>query len=122
MSAISETVRRLTVVDIAKMYADGTRIPMLTAYDFPTAQILDEAGIPMLLVGDSVGQVILGYESTVRVTMTEMVHHTRAVVRGSARALVVADMPFLSYSTPDEAVDNAGIFMRDAGAQAVKVE
>jgi 3-methyl-2-oxobutanoate hydroxymethyltransferase len=122
MSATTETIRRLTVVDIAKMYADGIRIPMLTAYDFPTAQILDEAGIPMLLVGDSVGQVILGYESTVRVTMTEMLHHTRAVVRGSARALVVADMPFLTYSTPEEAVENAGIFMRDAGAQAVKVE
>jgi 3-methyl-2-oxobutanoate hydroxymethyltransferase len=122
MSATAETVRRLTVVDIARMYADGVRIPMLTAYDFPTAQLLDQAEIPMLLVGDSVGQVILGYESTVRVTMAEMVHHTRAVVRGSARALVVADMPFLSYSTPEEAVENAGVFMRDAGAQAVKVE
>ena len=87
MSATTETVRRLTVVDIAKLYADGQRIPMLTAYDFPTAQILDQAGIPMLLVGDSVGQVMLGYESTVRVTMAEMVHHTRAVVRGTrARA------------------------------------
>ena len=71
---------------------------MLTAYDYPTAQLLDEAGIPMLLVGDSVGQVILGYETTVRVTMAEMVHHTKAVVRGSRRAMVVADMPFLSYS------------------------
>jgi 3-methyl-2-oxobutanoate hydroxymethyltransferase len=122
MSATAETVRRLTVVDIARMYADGERIPMLTAYDYPTAQILDEAGIPMLLVGDSLGQVVLGYETTVRVTMPEMVHHTKAVVRGSARALVVADMPFLSYSTPDEALENAGIFLREAGAQAVKVE
>ena len=91
-----ETVRRLTVVDIAKLYADGTRIAMLTAYDYPTAQILDEAGIPMLLVGDSLGQVVLGYETTVRVTMAEMVHHTKAVVRGTKRALIVADMPFLS--------------------------
>ena len=122
MSATTETVRRLTVVDIAKLYADGARIPMLTAYDYPTARILDEAGIPMLLVGDSLGQVILGYETTVRVTMDEMVHHTKAVVRGTSRALVVADMPFLSYSTPDEAIENAGIFLREAGAQAVKVE
>ena len=122
MSASPETVRRLTVRDIAKLYADGTRIAMLTAYDHPTARILDEAGIPMLLVGDSLGQVVLGYETTVRVTMTEMVHHTKAVVRGSSRALIVADMPFLSYATPGEALENAGIFMREAGAQAVKVE
>ena len=122
MSATSETIRRLTVVDIAKLYADGQRIPMLTAYDFPTAKLLDEAGIPLLLVGDSLGQVILGYETTVRVTMAEMVHHTKAVVRGTQRALVVGDMPFLSYSTPEEALDNAGIFLREAGAQAVKVE
>ena len=114
--------RRLTIVDIAKLYADGKRIAMLTAYDFPTAKILDEAAIPMLLVGDSLGQVILGYESTVRVTMTEMVHHTKAVVRGTTSALIVADMPFLSYATPDEAIENAGIFLREAGAQAVKVE
>ena len=122
MSATSETIRRLTVVDIAKLYADGQRIPMLTAYDFPTAKLLDEAGIPLLLVGDSLGQVILGYETTVRVTMPEMVHHTKAVVRGTQHALVVADMPFLSYSTPEDALDNAGIFLREAGAQAVKVE
>ena len=82
MSATADTPRRLTVLDIARLYADGTRIPMLTAYDSPTARILDEAGIPMLLVGDSVGQVMLGYETTVRVTMAEMIHHTKAVVRG----------------------------------------
>ena len=122
MSATPGTPRRLSIVDIAKLYADGARIPMLTAYDFPTAQLLDEAGIPLLLVGDSVGQVILGYETTVRVTMAEMVHHTKAVVRGSQRALVVADMPFLSYSTPAEALEHAGTFLREAGAQAVKVE
>jgi 3-methyl-2-oxobutanoate hydroxymethyltransferase len=122
MSTTTDTPRRLTVVDIAKRYADGERLAMLTAYDFPTAKLLDEAGIPLLLVGDSVGQVILGYESTVRVTMDEMVHHTKAVVRGSERALVVADMPFLSYATPDEALENAGVFLREAGAQAVKVE
>jgi 3-methyl-2-oxobutanoate hydroxymethyltransferase len=122
MSATNDTPRRLTVVDIAKRYADGERLPMLTAYDFPTAQLLDEAGIPLLLVGDSLGQVLLGYETTVRVTMAEMVHHTKAVVRGSAKAMVIADMPFLSYSTQDDALENAGIFLREAGAQAVKVE
>ncbi len=121
MSA-STTVRRVTVTDIAKLYADGVRIAMLTAYDYPTAKLVDEAGIPIILVGDSLGQVMLGYESTVRVTMAEMLHHTKAVVRGTERALVVADMPFLSYATPDEAVANAGAFLREAGAQAVKVE
>ncbi len=122
MSSASDAPRRLSVLDIARMHADGERIAMLTAYDFPTAGLLDEAGIPMLLVGDSLGQVILGYESTVRVTMEEMLHHTKAVVRGAHRALVVADMPFLSYATPDDAVLNAGRFLREAGAQAVKVE
>jgi len=122
MSATQQTPRRLTIVDIARLHADGTRIAVLTAYDFPTAQLLDQAGIPILLVGDSVGQVILGYETTVRVTMAEMVHHTKAVVRGSTRAMVVADMPFLSYSSPDEALRHAGTFLREAGAQAVKVE
>jgi len=122
VSAGSETVRRLTVADIGRMHADGERLPMLTAYDHPTARILDEAGIPMLLVGDSLGQVLLGYDSTVRVTMTEMLHHTGAVVRGTKRALVIGDMPFLSYSTPEEAVENAGRFLREAGATAVKIE
>jgi len=124
MSATADTkeVHRLTVADIGRMHADGERIPMLTAYDFPTARLLDEAGIPLILVGDSVGEVVLGYESTVRVSMTEMLHHTRAVVRGTQRALVIGDMPFLSYATTDEALTNAGRFLRDAGAQAVKVE
>ncbi len=122
MSSTPETMPRLSVVDIARMHADGERIAMLTAYDYPTAAILDEAGIPMLLVGDSLGQVMLGYESTVRVTMDEMLHHAKAVVRGAHRALIVADMPFLSYATPDDAVRNAGRFLREAGAQAVKVE
>jgi 3-methyl-2-oxobutanoate hydroxymethyltransferase len=122
MSATSESVRRLTVVDIAKLYADGVRIATITAYDYPTAQLVDEAGIPLILVGDSLGQVMLGYETTVRVSMEEMLHHTKAVVRGSQRALVVADMPFLSYASPDGALENAGRFLRDAGAQAVKVE
>jgi len=122
MSASEQHVRRLTTSDIGRMYADGERISMLTAYDFPTARILDDAGIPMILVGDSLGQVALGYESTVRVTMDEMLHHTRAVVRGTKRALVIGDMPFLSYSSTDEATENAGRFLQDGGAQAVKVE
>ena len=122
MSATPDPVRRLTVADIGRMHADGERIPMLTAYDYPTARILDEAGIPMLLVGDSLGQVMLGYDSTVRVSMAEMLHHTAAVVRGTQRALVVGDMPFLSYASTEDAVANAGRFLREAGAQAVKVE
>ena len=108
MSATTETVRRLTVADITRMHADGERIPMLTAYDYPTARLLDEGGIPFILVGDSLGTVLLGYDSEIRVTMADMLHHTAAVVRGTARALVVGDMPFLSYATPEEAVDNAG--------------
>jgi 3-methyl-2-oxobutanoate hydroxymethyltransferase len=122
MSAPSQDVRRLTVSDIARLYADGERIPMLTAYDYPTARILDDAGIPMILVGDSLGQVALGYETTVSVTMEQMLHHTQAVVRGTKHALVIGDMPFLSYSSAEDALENAGRFMRDAGAQAVKIE
>jgi 3-methyl-2-oxobutanoate hydroxymethyltransferase len=122
MSAQSESVRRLSVVDIAKLYADGVRIATITAYDFPTAALVDEAGIPLILVGDSLAQVMLGYDTTVRVTMEEMLHHTKAVVRGTKRALIVADMPFLSYATPDDAVANAGRFLREGGVQAVKVE
>jgi len=123
MSATDPTqVKRLTISDIARMFGDGERIPMLTAYDFPTARILDDAGIPMILVGDSLGQVVLGYDSTVRVTMDEMLHHTRAVTRGARRALVIGDMPFLSYASVDEAIENAGRFLRDGGAQAVKIE
>jgi 3-methyl-2-oxobutanoate hydroxymethyltransferase len=114
---------RVTLSTIARMYADGARIAMLTCYDYPTARILDEAGIPMLLVGDSLGQVVLGYDSTVRVTMAEMLHHTKAVVRGTEHALVVADMPFLSYGvSPEASLENAGALMREGGAGAVKLE
>lgn len=113
---------RLTVADINKMYSDGERIPMLTAYEYQTARILDEAGIPLILVGDSLAEVFLGYESTVRVTMDEMLHHSKAVVRGTKRAMVIGDMPFLTYATPEEALDNAGRFMQEAGTGAVKVE
>jgi len=122
MSAQTETVRRLSVLDIAKLHADGVRIATITAYDYPTAAMVDEAGIPLILVGDSLAQVLLGYDTTVRVTMDEMLHHTKAVVRGTKRALIVADMPFLSYPNADAALSNAGRFMREAGVQAVKLE
>ena len=122
MSSQSEAVRRLSVLDIAKLYADGVRIATITAYDYPTAALVDEAGIPLILVGDSLAQVMLGYDTTVRVSMEEMLHHTKAVVRGTKRALIVADLPFLSYATTEDAISNAGRFMREAGTQAVKLE
>jgi 3-methyl-2-oxobutanoate hydroxymethyltransferase len=122
MSAQSESVRRLSVLDIAKLYADGVRIATITAYDYPTAGLVDRAGIPLILVGDSLAQVMLGYDTTVRVSMDEMLHHTKAVVRGTKRALIVADMPFLSYASPEDALANAGRFLREGGVQAVKVE
>jgi 3-methyl-2-oxobutanoate hydroxymethyltransferase len=121
-AGVPVTTRRLTVVDIARLQADGDRIAMATAYDYPTAKLLDEAGLPMLLVGDSVGAAMLGYENEISVTLADMLHHTRAVVRGARRALIVGDMPFLTYATVEEALDNAGAFLQDGGAQAVKVE
>jgi len=96
---------------------------MLTAYDYPTAKILDEAGVDSILVGDSLGMVVLGYEDTTRVTMDDMVHHTKAVVRGVKRAMVVADMPFLSYHTgKNDSVRNAGRLVSEGGCKAVKLE
>jgi 3-methyl-2-oxobutanoate hydroxymethyltransferase len=101
----------------------GEKIVMLTAYDTPTARLLDSAGADILLVGDSVGNVVLGYENTLPVTMEEMIHHTQAVVRGTSRALVVADMPYLSYHVAlRESVRNAGRLVQTAGARAVKIE
>ena len=115
--------RRTTVADIAKMRAEGRRIAMLTAYDYPTARIVDEAGIPLILVGDSLGMVMLGYEETVRVTMDEMLHHTKAVVRGTRRSLVIGDMPFMSYGITEQAtLEHAARFISEGGAQAVKIE
>jgi len=100
----------------------GEKIVMLTAYDYPTALVADEE-VDCILVGDSLGMVVLGYESTLPVTMEVMLHHTRAVVRGTKRALVVGDMPFMSYQTSvEEAVRNAGRFLQEAEAQAVKLE
>ncbi len=102
---------------------DSTKITCLTAYDYPTARLLDEAGVEVLLVGDSLGMVMLGHETTLPVTVDEMLHHTRAVRKGTRRALVVADMPFGSYhSEIGESVRNAVRFVKEAGAEAVKVE
>jgi 3-methyl-2-oxobutanoate hydroxymethyltransferase len=112
----------VSIHDLATWKAEDRRFPMVTAYDFPTATILDEAGIPVLLVGDSVGNNVLGYANTLPVTMEEMLHHTRAVVRGAKNALIVGDMPFLSYQpSMEEGIRNAGLFIK-TGAHAVKVE
>jgi 3-methyl-2-oxobutanoate hydroxymethyltransferase len=113
----------VTIHDLAAWKAEGTRFAMLTAYDFPTARILDEAGIPVLLVGDSVANNVLGYENTLPVTMEEMLHHTKAVARGARSAMIVGDLPFLSYQVSvEEGVRNAGRFLKEAGAHAVKLE
>jgi 3-methyl-2-oxobutanoate hydroxymethyltransferase len=116
-------LHRLTLPDLAARKAEGRRITMLTAYDAPSARLADEAGIDILLVGDSLAMVVLGHENTLSVTLDEMIHHTRAAARGRRRALLVADMPFLSFHvSPRQAVRNAGRFVREAGADAVKVE
>ncbi|MGH9796959.1 MAG: 3-methyl-2-oxobutanoate hydroxymethyltransferase [Candidatus Polarisedimenticolia bacterium] len=114
---------RVTVPSFRAAKGSGHRLAVLTAYDHPTARLLDEAGVDMILVGDSVANNVLGYDSTLPVTMEEMLHHTRAVARGVKRALVVADMPYLSYhASIEEAVRNAGRFLKEAGAAAVKIE
>jgi len=113
---------RTTILKVQKMKQRGERIPMVTTYDYTSAQIADRAGIPMLLVGDSLGMVVLGYPSTLSVTLDDMIYHTRAVVRGAEQALVIGDMPFLSYSTPEQALHSAGRLLREGGVQAVKVE
>ena len=100
----------------------GERLAMLTAYDFPSARLVAEAGVDLILVGDSLGMVVLGYDSTLPVTMDDMVHHTRATRRGAPAAFVIADMPFLSYGTPQQALENAARLMKDAGADSVKLE
>jgi 3-methyl-2-oxobutanoate hydroxymethyltransferase len=114
---------RVTITEIKDMKQRKEKIPMLTAYDYVTAKMVDEAGVPLILVGDSLGMVMLGYESTIPVTMEEMIHHTKAVVRGAKKALIIGDMPFMSYhiSVPD-ALHNAARFIQEGGAQAVKLE
>lgn len=114
---------KVTVATIRKKKKRKEKIVTLTAYDYSTSRIMNEAGIDLILVGDSLGMVVLGYENTVPVTMADMLHHTRAVVRGNTRCLVAADMPFLSYQVSDEeALHNAGRLIQEAGAGAVKLE
>lgn len=112
-----------TVVTIQQAKENGEKLTMLTAYDYSTAKLIDEAGINMILVGDSLGMVVLGYEDTLSVTMEDMIHHTAAVARGAKNTFVVADMPFMSYQTSVyDAVVNAGRLMKEGRAQAVKLE
>ncbi|HEY2041701.1 MAG TPA: 3-methyl-2-oxobutanoate hydroxymethyltransferase [Jatrophihabitans sp.] len=115
--------RRITIRDLQNAKASSDRWPMLTAYDFSTARVFDEAGVPVLLVGDSAANVVYGYDTTVPVTVDELLPLVRGVVRGARRALVVADLPFGSYQTsPEQALETAIRFMKEGGAQAVKLE
>jgi 3-methyl-2-oxobutanoate hydroxymethyltransferase len=112
-----------TVLDVQRFKDEGRRFAMLTAYDYLSAQILDDAGIPVLLVGDSLGMVVLGYPTTLPVTLDEMIHHAKAVSRGSRQALLVGDMPFMSYhASIEQAITSAGRFLQEGGMHAVKLE
>ena len=113
---------KITPDDIYSKKARGEKITALTAYDFPTARILDGAGVDVLVIGDSLGMVLLGDETTHQVTVSDVAYHTKAVAKAAQRALVVADMPYRSYLTPEEALSNARILVRDSGADAVKIE
>ncbi len=115
--------KKFTILDFIRKKESGEKITMLTAYDYPMASLIDRAGIDSILVGDSLGMVVLGRESTVSVTMDEMIHHAKAVRNGVKRAFLIGDMPFMSYQTSDEdAVRNAGRFVKEAGCDAVKIE
>ncbi len=115
--------KKVTVPDLLKMKQENRKITMLTAYDFPMSVVLEKACIDIILVGDSLGNVILGYDSTVPVTMDEMIHHTKAVNRGRKNSLLIADMPFMSFNvTARKAIINAGRLIKEAGADAVKLE
>jgi 3-methyl-2-oxobutanoate hydroxymethyltransferase len=115
------TSGKVVVADLPAMKVRGEKIAALTAYDFPMTRLLDEAGVPVILVGDSLGMVVLGYPDTTHVTMAEMEHHTRAAARARPRALLGADLPFRSYDTPDQAVRNS-LRLVAAGAEFVKAE
>ncbi len=114
---------KVTIADLQRRKAEGGKLAMLTAYDYPMAKLVDEAGVDLVLVGDSLGMVVLGYETTAQVTMEEMLHHAKAARRGVSRALFIGDMPFLSFrGSTDDAVKNAARFVQEAGCDAVKVE
>jgi 3-methyl-2-oxobutanoate hydroxymethyltransferase len=114
---------RVTINQIKEMKQKGEKIVMLTAYDYATAKLVEDAGIPMILVGDSLGMVVLGYETPIPVTMDVMIHHTKAVVRGTSKAMIIGDMPFMTYHiSVEDALRNAARFIQEAGAQAVKLE
>lgn len=114
---------RININQIKEMKKKGEKITMLTSYDYVTAKLVDEAGMPIILVGDTLGMVVLGYESTIPVTIEEMLHHTKAVVRGTSKALIVGDMPFMTYHlSTEQALKNAARFIQEAGTQAVKLE
>jgi 3-methyl-2-oxobutanoate hydroxymethyltransferase len=116
-------MQRISVTDVQQMADRGERIGMLTAYDAPTARAIDEAGVPLILVGDSVGNAMLGFDSTIPVTLEMMIHHTAAVVRGTQRAMVIGDMPFMTYQvSPEQGLESAGRLLRESGCQAVKLE
>lgn len=123
MSAYPDILDKVTLARLAQKKRKGEKITALTAYDYPMALLIDQSGVDICLVGDSLGMEALGFETTLPVTMEIMLHHTRAVRRGTRRALLVADMPFLSYqASADEAVHNAGQFLQEAEAEAVKLE
>src|SRR5436305_7449058 len=114
---------RISITELKAMKERGEKIPMITAYDYPTAKLVEAAGIPIILVGDSLGMVVLGYDSTLPVTLDDMIHHGKAVVRGTQTAIVVVDLPFMSYQiSPEEALRSAGRIMKETGATAVKLE
>jgi len=120
---VKAVIKKFTTQDFRKAKVSGEKITMLTAYDYPTAKIIDEAGADCILVGDSLGMVVLGYEDTTKVTMEDMIHHIKAVARGTKRAMVVGDMPFLSYHTGRyRSVENAGRLVSEGGCSAVKME
>ena len=115
--------KKIMITDLQNKKREHKKITMLTAYDYPMARIVDDAGIDIILVGDSLGMVVLGYDSTVPVTMDEMIHHSKAVRRGTKYAFLVGDMPFMSYQvSKEEAIRNAGRFMKEAGCDAIKLE
>jgi 3-methyl-2-oxobutanoate hydroxymethyltransferase len=115
--------KKVTIAHLQEKKKNGDKITMMTAYDYPTASLVDQAGIDTILVGDSLGMVMLGYESTVPVTMEDMIHHCKAVCRGAKSSFIIGDMPFMSYQVSiEKAIENAGRFIKEAGCDSVKLE